>query len=127
MVTRVVMTGLAFDLTRKLTRFTVAIVVPWASGSPRMRYPRQSGRGGSLARLESTHHFPLEPESVALFNQPKMRLGRSADKTDSDPTRTCPSCAADTMHVVGRGARQIEVHDSSKIEDINAAGGDVGC
>src|SRR3954453_20903921 len=87
----------------------------------------QSVRGGFLARLESTHHFPLEPESVALFNQPKMCFGRGTDKTDSGSTCTSTSRAAYTMHVISSRARQIEVHNSSKIGDINAAGGDVGC
>ena len=56
-----------------------------------------------------------------------MRFGGGAHKTHGDTAGTGSPGAADTVDVVGGGAWQVEVHHGGQINDIDAAGGDVGC
>ena len=62
---------------------------------------------------------------MALFDQSEMRLRVRTDEADSDARTAGTPGAADAMHVIIRGARQIVVHDRGQMLDIDAASSDI--
>ena len=55
----------------------------------------------------------------------EMGMGAGADEIHRNARLPCPAGPADAMRVVGRGARQVEIHDHRQLHDVESARGHV--
>ncbi|VVE71164.1 hypothetical protein PPN31119_03838 [Pandoraea pnomenusa] len=117
----------------RLTRFTLAsAVIAVASGasaagaSATVLILANRLRHRMRVRLEAWNHLALDGPFDETFDLREQLMFVHADERHGFAIRPCATGAADTVHIVFRDFRQVEVHHVRQLVDVDPARGDVG-